>query len=134
MARTKLKAAKEKSSKTFSDIFPPEIRNMIYKLLPLVSDQPINVNLSKNILGGKSSKTRPRKQKTGIMRVDKQTYLETSQIFYGQNKFVFGAGVLGSYDELNLQGFKQFIARVPKQHLAAITNVVLVCHSDGERQ
>jgi len=133
MVRRKVEAAKPKRSRTFSDILPPEIRNMIYKLLPLVFKSPIKVTPSKNILHGKSARSRPRKQKTGILRVDKQTYLETSQIFYSQNKFIFGTSMSDSQDEPNLQGFKQFITRVPKQHLAAITNVELTCCSHSNR-
>ncbi|KUJ16784.1 uncharacterized protein LY89DRAFT_684830 [Mollisia scopiformis] len=107
---------------------PAEIRYMIYPYLHLKLDRPIKISPSKGIF-----KRGLKEQKTGILRVDRQTYLEAGPFFYSQNTFLIGNSPNPSNEEPNLHGLKQFLTRVPKHHLAAIVNIGLVCYFDHKR-
>ncbi|KAF8859064.1 hypothetical protein BDZ45DRAFT_725517 [Acephala macrosclerotiorum] len=135
MAKSKAKAVASPMKNEDSSFIklPNEIRNMIYELLDLKLGKPIKVSPPKKTLTNERSRKRRKYHRTGILRVNKQINSEASPIFFHLNKFLIGNSPDISKEEPNLEGLKQFIARVPARNIAAIVNVELTCHFDPHR-
>lgn len=99
---------------------PPEIRNTIYKLL-VVDTIPIRITSSK----GRKAK---RNHFLALTLVNKLFGKEAKSIFYSFNTFIIGNGAWGLTRQPNLHGLKQFISRVPKEHLSQIQFIKIEVH------
>ncbi|KAF4624229.1 hypothetical protein G7Y89_g13945 [Cudoniella acicularis] len=95
---------------------PPEIRIIIYHLaLPSRTIIPITA----------PPKSKPKTQRTALLRTTKQIYTEASFYFYTRNTFRFSNGSFGSRSHANPQGLQHFLKRVPAKHLALIRRAAI---------
>ena len=146
----------QSSSKPALTNLPPEIRNMIYRLI-LVRDQPISIFSSPSNFTDVSTRrenirpryitlrrdweARPRPasrlrkytpstDSRTFFCVNKEIYAEAGLIFYSCNTFAVGNGCSGSTGEetLTYDALKTFISRVPKRFLERITKINMIMH------